>query len=193
VIRDPARRIKYAPLVAYIQALGSGNLPAASQGVVVGGIVEKEVRVLNNTFTRVGQAVHVALGGHHLTGQRAGAVVVAGNVVEGWASPASPFERFGIYVGGCDSVRVERNDLALFRPVSVPAARVEGIRLRGTLGRMAMVRENQVSNYTVGIAVYPQASAPTPRRWAVADNVCFGAANTVIDGHGQFDKVGNVP
>ncbi len=196
VIATPARRSKYAGLVGYINSLSSQNLPAASQGVVVGGLVAREVRVLNNSMTRVGQGVHVGLGSRelNLTNQRAGVVTVSGNTIEGWASPASPFERFGIYVSGCESVRVERNDLQVFRPGTVPATRVEGVRLRGVLGRVALVRDNQLTSYTVGVAALPAAGPlPPQRRWAITDNVCSGAQNTVVDPGGVFTKTGNVP
>lgn len=195
VIATPTRRSKYAGLVGYINSLGSQNFPAASQGVVVGGLVSREVRVLNNTMTRVGQGVHVGLGSRelNLTNQRGGVVTVSGNTVEGWASPVSPFERFGIYVSGCDSVRVERNDLQLFRPTGIPAPRVEGVRLRGVLGRVALVRDNQLTNYTVGVAAYAVPPIPVPRRWLITDNACSGAQNTVVDQGGQFNKTGNVP
>jgi hypothetical protein len=196
VIATPARRSKYAGLVSYVNALSAQNIPAASQGVVVGGLVAREVRVLNNSMSRVGQGVHVGLGSRelNLTGQRAGVVTVSGNTIEGWASPASPFERFGIYVSGCESVRVERNDLQVFRPGSVPATRVEGVRLRGVLGRVALVRDNQLTSYTVGVAALPAAGPlPPQRRWAITDNVCSGAQNTVVDPGGVFTKTGNVP
>jgi len=195
VIATPTRRSKYAGLVNYINSINSQNLPAASQGVVVGGLVAREVRVLNNSMSRVGQGVHVGLGSRelNLTGQRAGVVTVSGNTIEGWASPASPFERFGIYVSGCESVRVERNDLQVFRPTGIPAPRVEGVRLRGILGRVALVRDNQLTNYTVGVAAYTAPPIPTPRRWLITDNVCSGAQNTVVDQGGQFTKTGNVP
>ncbi|HEU0079314.1 MAG TPA: DUF6519 domain-containing protein, partial [Longimicrobiaceae bacterium] len=161
VIATPERRSKYAALVTYINSLNSQNLPAASQGVVVGGTVAREVRVLNNSMSRVGQGVHVGLGSSDLANHRAGVVTVSGNTIEGWASPASPFERFGIYVSGCESVRVERNDLQVFRPSGIPAPRVEGVRLRGVLGRVALVRDNQLTNYTVGVAAYTAGAAPS--------------------------------
>jgi hypothetical protein len=193
VISDPARRGKYAALNSYVQTLINQNLPAASQGVVVAGTVARDVRVLDNTLSRVGQGVHVALGAGGTAVQRAGVVAVTGNTIDGWASPASPFERFGIYVGSCESVRVERNDMTLSRPANVPSVRVEAVRLRGVLGRLAMVRENQIGQYTVGVAAYPQATPPSPRRWVVADNVCSGAQNAVVDARSQFEKAGNVP
>jgi hypothetical protein len=194
-VSDSTLLNKYQPLKQWLLKLSSQNLPAAAQGIVVAGRSAGEMRISGNTVTRVGEAIHVGLGDRHagVVRQRAGNVQVTGNTVEGWASPVSPYERYGIYVSGADTLRVEGNDLTLQRPTGVPGARVEAIRVRGGLGRLALVRANQALRYSVGVFALPQGDPATLRRWLIADNLVVDAQHTVEDPRALFEKVGNKP
>jgi hypothetical protein len=171
------------------------RMPAvAVQGVVVGGRVAEDVRVVGNTLTGVLQGVHVGLSDAGSGGKSplsAGRVVVSGNTVSVVVPPVAVRARHGVFVGNCASLLVEDNRIAATVPDKRP---IEGIRVFGVLGRMAVVRANHLSGFTTGIAFTPLGPPRRQRdQWVVAENLAESASPVVAIPEGQQSRVRTTP
>lgn len=126
----------------------------ASQGITVGGRVAREVRIINNTVEGALEGVHVGLS---LTTRDANddpvrnqfdladEVTIAGNSILVVLPPdAVKLNRFGIFVGNCQSLRVENNNIRLERIADAADIPIEAIRVWGVLGDRVSVSRNCV-------------------------------------------------
>ena len=168
----------------YKNLLGA-NQAVGSQGIVVGGRIANDIRILNNRMSGVLQGIHVGVS-HRVaasgTPDMAGTVHIMGNNI-GVLLPPGARERHGIFVGNCDSLIVQNNYASVRRFLVTSQVSIEGIRIYGHLGRMMVVRQNHLVGTTVGIRVVPLIVAGTRQRtpqWIVTDNVAPNARKAVI-------------
>jgi len=170
------------------------NTAVASQGIVVGGSIARDVRVLNNTIEGALQGVHIGVSHREAsagTPDSAGTVTVAGNTIGVSLAPELMRERHGIFAGNIDSLIVRDNYIRVTRPRGTEKMRVEGVRIFGHLGRLAIARENHLVNVNIGIVVQPLPPLPQGRsQWLVADNMSPGAQVPVL-APAQVRKVEN--
>jgi hypothetical protein len=124
----------------------------AAQGIVVGGTVAPDVRILNNTLTNVLQGIHVGVS-HHETSRgnpdRIGNLLILGNTIHVAFPNVSRRiikERHGIFVGNCNSLVIENNFLSLQRFSTTANSNIDGIRLYGFLGRRIIIRQNHLTS-----------------------------------------------
>jgi hypothetical protein len=171
------------PLLRAVAAFVQPAVPSAAQGIVVGGRVAEEVRILSNTITGAVQGIHVGVS-HRGLGtppDQAGRVTIAGNTVD-VVLPAAPVgERHAIFVGNCDRLLIHDNFAVVSQSVQARLP-IDGVRVHGLLGRRVIVDQNHLVNFTTGVFVRALNSpfgGPTVL-WLVADNFA-PASNPLID------------
>ena len=182
VLRN-AGRVELAPAFReWFRGFLRDDPSVASQGIVVGGTVARDVRILDNSISGVLQGVHVGLShGEDRRGSpdRAGTVRVAGNTINIVLPARRVRERHGIFVGNADTVFIENNHVIVTgRRARTP---IDGVRVFGHLGRMMIVRENHLVNVTIGVHVELPAGAVVPnnRRWLVSWNMAPSSTSAV--------------
>jgi hypothetical protein len=161
----------------WIEAARLQHRPAAAQGVVVAGIAARDVRILNNTIDGALQGIHVGVSRHDPTRTVRDTVdrlAIKGNTITIALTPTAVQERHGVFVGNCSSLEVLDN---LLRVVRVADSRllIPGIRVFGHLGRMIVIRQNHLMNFsTPVISVAMAAGLPPPTRmWLVDQNLAI--------------------
>ena len=170
----------------------SGDKDSLQRGIVVAGSFAGEVRIEDNVVGDAMEGIAVGLSREE-TGKSnalmAERVVVVDNSVTVRAGEASERNRFGIFVGNAESVRVAGNrDTVAGGPGG--AVDLDGVRLVGVYGRQVIVRDNHFAGPRTGIAFDPREDAahtlPRPhqeiadRVWLFQFNVCESAERAVV-------------
>jgi hypothetical protein len=154
----------------------------AAQGITIAGSIGKEIHVLNNTINGSLQGIHVGL-----TNGAARDVPDPGDVVTITNNTISIIllrytgkaERHGIFVGNCQSLILENNNIKLERLEGSDNIIIDGIRVRGIFGDQLMITKNYVSSaggnqrrsFTIGINVNPLHRKPSIAQWLIMYNV----------------------
>jgi hypothetical protein len=155
-----------------------GSLAAtASQGIVViGASGSGDLNIINNKIGRVLDGIHVTGKGTSIFGDRRSSlgcpvVHILGNNIEVWLSPTSR-QRNGIFIGDSSSLIVENNYIKIKRFPATDRIQLEGIRIHGNLGDMAIVRQNHIADQaTIAKGVtFTSLQEQQSRQWIVADN-----------------------
>ncbi len=104
--------------------------------------------------------------------------------------PVALQERYGIFVGNCDTLHVERNAISTrrFFKFRFELSVIDGIRVFGFLGRLIVVRQNELRGCTIGVRFHAiQGRDPLDatemnmrKQWLVADNMASNAATAVL-------------
>lgn len=177
----------------WFDSLAASDRAVAAEGIVVGGRVAGEVRIRDNTIEDVVQGIRIGLSHREASAGRpdaAGRLIVAGNTIGVVLPVQTVRDRFGVFVGSCDTLLAEDNYVQVARSAAGRALRIEGMRIVGQLGPMAIVRHNHLTGVDVGVAINPlNPIPPTDRRqfqWLVADNAMPGAQAAVqVTGNNQ--------
>lgn len=168
--------------VSLISSIRSQADAVAAQGIVIGGRIAEEIRIINNTIQNVLQGIHVGVSHQEATkspcdsSDSAGVVQITGNSIRVSLPPITLRDRHGIFVGNCKSLLIENNDLTLQRFEKTATLPIEGIRLHGCLGQRIIIRHNQLSsfnkfnNFSIGITITLLQSFKAPQ-WVVQDNL----------------------
>ncbi len=122
----------------------------ASQGIVVGGKVANDIRILNNRIEHTLQGIHIGVSqressqGSHLSIEN---LLISGNTIYVSLPNLSGGvnERHGIFVGNCKSLVIENNYLSLQRFRGTAASPVDSIRVHGFLGDRIIIRQNHLT------------------------------------------------
>ena len=156
--------------------LNKADLSTAQQGIVVGGTEAGDVNIRNNSIDRVLQGIHVGLSRSDSSASslvNSGVVHIFDNNINVQLSPTSR-DREGIFVGNCDSLILQNNYINVTRSEATKSLQTDGIRVRGRIGKMAIVRQNHIVGATTAIRFNPlnisagrRSGKPT---WIVADN-----------------------
>lgn len=164
------------------KAITTQDSAVASQGIVVGGVVANDVRIVNNTIQDVMQGIHVGLSRQEAargTPNLAEAALISGNTVKVALPTTATRERHGIFVGNCSSMVVENNYLTVKRFAKTQTLRIEGMRVFGYVDRRVIIRQNHLIGFNVGVRFNPLITFQKPQ-WIITDNVATQAA-TVVD------------
>jgi hypothetical protein len=170
----------------WFTAVSQQNPAAAAQGIVVAGREGDDLRILNNTIVGAMQGIRVGMSRREAAPAaplRAQTVLIANNTIRAILPAMSLRERYGIFVGNCDSLVIENNYTTVQRFSVTSNTTMEGIRVFGHLGRRIIVRQNHVEQqsglvgYTMGIRVNALNPAGKPQ-WYVADNLASVSVNT---------------
>jgi hypothetical protein len=92
--------------------------------------------------------------------------------------------RHAIFGGNCDSLVVENNHVTLWRASESAWWPTDGIRIFGMLGRMVIVRQNHVVDFTIGVTLQGigKPAPTTSPLWEISDNLLATAAQTNTGG-----------
>jgi len=156
----------------------AATLPAASQGIVVGGQLGADVRIADNRIAGCLQGIHIGVS--DAQPRSVGRVTVSGNTVDIVLPPDAIGERHGMFIGSCASATVRDNRLALSASLgSGPPRRIEAIRVWGTLGPYLEIATNHVTGFPVGVNVHAQSPGADKVHWRVTSNLLLGATTPI--------------
>lgn len=191
LIHDETLRSEYPAAEAWYKGLIDLNPAVARSGVVCGGQVARNIRVVGNKIDGVLEGVHVGVSRRaaiDAAPDLAGQVTVASNDI----SMRLPMElKLGyrcIFIGNAAHVVVENNRM------TVPAARGddrlfrEGIRIWGILGRMMIVRANMLESCLTGIRIEALRNPFKVNQWLVEDNMIPLASQKVLASAGVVER-----
>ena len=181
----------------WYSALRNSNLAVGSQGIVVGGTTGRDIRILNNTVLGVLQGIHLGLDDRTRSGrtlERLGTVRVRGNTIGIIISPYLR-ARHGLFVGHCDNLLAEDNDIRVRRLPVTQDRPIEGVLVIGEWGRKMVVRQNYVRGFSTGIRVRGLNDPVTGNpQWVVTDNTItdlLSGGTRVSAFPGQVASTGN--
>ncbi|MBZ4420181.1 DUF6519 domain-containing protein [Myxococcus sp. RHSTA-1-4] len=168
--------------------------PVALQGIVVGGQVAEDVRIVGNTLRDVQQGIHVGLSRRQqgMTRIDVGRVFIQGNNVEVRVPVDAVHQRHGIFVGSCNNLAILDNhvDVAL----EASDLKTQAILVKGTLGRLALIQRNHVEGGSVGIAVTALNNDPEDSEfgvWKASENLAEKFDNTPFEWANGMIQVDN--
>jgi hypothetical protein len=179
----------------WVNAVLPNLYSTSSQGIVVGGNLANDIRILNNTIDGAAQGIHVGLSDckaspvvSHL---QADQVQIRGNTINIRITPEMTGDRHGIFLGSVNSAIVGDNHVELYRSGE---AGMEGgqaiyaIKAVGAFGRRVLIERNCMLRFTLGLYLQPSVGAlPKYDLWMAAENVstsanytsCFKVGNNV--------------
>ena len=188
-----AFRKKYKEMNEWFQLMKSNNPAIALQGIVVGGQKAGEVTIQNNSLHGVAEAVRVALSDSGKKKYRCGTVRVINNNFHAIVPPFHYMQHQIIFTGHCNHYLYENNHTAVQRSKENYGQGIDGVKVRGILGRMMIIRQNFISNCDVGIRVIPlNEEINKPSQWIVADNMADSARSAVIAMSDAIRNSGNL-
>lgn len=196
----------HLPFKNLIDSVARSVQDVAAQGITIGGEQAGDIRVLNNSIAGSMQGVHIGLSHRDAEATDfdvAGVVTVAGNtiaiVLPAWASNQ---DRYGIFVGHCQSLLIENNTLQLARLAGAGDLSIDGIRVWGQLGERLMITKNYAASidkkrstsFWNGIHVNAFGdNMPDTAQWAAIWNVAPSQNKTVEDPNGTIIEENNRP
>jgi hypothetical protein len=146
----------------------------SSQGIVVGGDLANDIRILNNTIDGTAQGIHVGLSDlkvrnrpAHLVAER---VQICGNTVNVRLTPELTGDRHGIFLGCATSALIDNNHLELTRQPNA-GQDIYAIKIAGFFGGRLLIERNCMLGFTFGVVAAPDAtSLPGGVLWKAAEN-----------------------
>jgi hypothetical protein len=206
VLTDASFRAAAPKISQWFNGLLQADVAVASQGIVVGGQVAKELRILNNTIQGVLQGIHV--GTSHRVPQTtpptiqtdtAGTVTISDNTIVVLLTQDSFHrQRHGVFAGNCESLLVENNRITLQRVAGTDNIQVSGAIAHGFLGRKVVLRHNYLAGFNTGVEFFPRFPYPPVAQvlWLMADNLFQGVVSLVKfppapHGNPPLDQPGN--
>jgi hypothetical protein len=179
----------------WVNAVLPSLYSTSSQGIVVGGDLANDIRILNNTIDGAAQGIHVGLSDckadpvvSHLSVNQ---VQIRGNTINIRITPEMTGDRHGIFLGSVNSAIVSDNHMVLYRSGE---AGTEGgqatyaIKVVGAFGRRVLIERNCMLRFTLGLYLQPSVNGlPNYDLWMAAENVstsanyisCFKVSNNV--------------
>lgn len=193
LLRDPGLKNKTA-FDDFYNSVSAADLhpPAAAIGIVVAGSRAGEARVLHNTIQHFRIGIQVGLSHHEV---RRGApdqverAVLSGNRLHLRLPTLLTGQRFGIFVGNCNSLIIDGNYLSLERSARSARVYVEAVRVFGHLGPMMIVRHNHIVGFTVGTNFNPVERPSNLPMWLATDNLALSADHAIVVGKNAVNKV----
>jgi len=176
----------------WVNAVLPNLYSTSSQGIVVGGNLANDIRILNNTIDGTAQGIHVGLSDckaspvvSHL---QADQVQIRGNTINIRITAEMTGDRHGIFVGCVNSAIIDNNQLELYR-IAEAGQETYAIRVVGVFGRRVLIERNCMLDFALGICTQPDVgNLPKGDLWLAAENVstsanytsCFLAVNNVV-------------
>ncbi len=178
--------LRVARLRAWREQMQTANHVAARTGIVIAGEVAREVRIIHNSLRNVRRGIHVATSHADRTRRAsvlAGRVTVTDNEIHLLAPLPALGPHVGIYAGNCGSLLIADNFVDARAPEVPDPTRLplQGVRIFGFLGRVAIVRQNHLVGVPVGVFVHPlTGTRGLQNQWLVADNMAVSAQHAVV-------------
>jgi len=194
ILADQTFRAEFRPFNNWFEILRGQNPACAHAGIVCAGQIASDVQILNNNIKGVQEGIHVGVSDHSLRRQQdfsAGRVLINGNNVNLILAPVAERRRGGIFVGNCNNLTVQDNQILTQRFPLSRNITLEGIRVYGRLGRMMILRQNYMTQCNIGIRVKP---LDIVRRggvqWLVSDNM-MANADLPVDAPNSVQQINN--
>ena len=178
------------PSFSGVRAAILSNVTPSAQGITIGGTVGESIVIQNNRISGVIQGIHVGLSAPNPNISRAERVVIHDNQISVTLGLGSTRGRHGIYVGNVTSLSIRTNRLILVRPTGTQNMQIDGIRAFGRLGRMAIIRENHLTGFNMGIHFELRGAAPQTPMWMINDNLAEGSS-LVVSAPNAANKTNN--
>lgn len=178
------------PSFSGIRATILGNTTPGAQGITVGGTVGDFIKIRENRISGFIQGIHVGLSAPNPNISTADRVLILDNHISVTLGTGSTRGRHGIYVGNARSLQVRGNRLALVRPTGAQNMQIDGIRVFGYLGRHAIIRENFLEGYNIGVHFELRGTSPSTPMWMINDNIAQGS-NPVVSAPNAANKTNN--
>jgi hypothetical protein len=178
-LTDPALQAASLKFQQWLAQLRATDISIASQGIVVGGRMAADVRILNNTVQGVLQGIHVGLSHRGVITSStdfdtAGTVIIEGNSIEiALRQDVNNRQRHAIFVGNVVSLSILNNRARLISPIGTETITTEGLIVAGFLGRKVLVRHNHLTGFSVAMRFAPHPAFPLAAKvaWLATDNL----------------------
>jgi hypothetical protein len=166
----------------------------SSQGIVVGGNIASDIRIMNNTISGTTQGIHIGLSDRKanpaVSHLQATQVQICGNTINVRLMAASTGDRHGIYLGGVTSALISDNIVTLSR-VGRAGYSISAIEVFGLLGPRVLIERNYMAGFLekVDNGIYvrtPASDAPKIHLWKAADN--YSSTNNILPGFIAVDN-----
>jgi hypothetical protein len=180
IIIDPAFRDQFTAISTWFGAVRAEALPAGAQGVAIGGRLAGHIDITGNTLDGMIEGIHVGVSHrtslqNQFPSDRATHVVIANNDIGTVLPAALSRQRYGIYVGNCESALIENNVMRVTRTSFTNQMHVDGIHLFGEFGRRIIVRQNQTRGYSTGVSLTGVRVPLGAKLWLVGETMAEGA------------------
>lgn len=193
VLTDKAFRAKFRPFNNWFEILRNQNPACGHAGIVCAGQVAADIQILNNYIKGTQEGIHVGVSDHSLKRQQnftAGRVLINANNINLIIPPVAERRRGGIYIGNCNNLTIQDNQILAQRfPLSRNTV-LEGVLVYGHLGRMMMVRQNYMTHCNTGVRIKPLDADKGSVQWLVSDNMMV-SANSPVDAPSIVQNINN--
>jgi hypothetical protein len=163
------------PSFAGIRNTILGNSTGSAQGITVGGTIGESIVIRNNRVSEFMQGIHVGLSAPSPNISLADRVVIHDNQIGVTLGMGATRGRHGVFVGNVRSLSIRGNRVTLARPSGTQNMQVDGIRVFGRLGRMAIIRENHLTGFNIGVRFELRGALPLTPMWMINDNLAEGS------------------
>ncbi|MCB1761067.1 MAG: hypothetical protein KDI68_14955 [Gammaproteobacteria bacterium] len=177
LLTDANLRARYSPFVNWFADLRTQNPAVSFKGIVCAGVVAKDVRIVNNTLDGVQEGIHIGVSDRSAGASqphKAGRVIIEGNTINVQLPPVMVHRRGGIYVGNCNFATIRDNQIQVQRYPWSKSKPIEGMRIYGSLGLMMVVKQNYMTNCSVGVRFVALDASGDRQQWLIADNMMPG-------------------
>jgi hypothetical protein len=178
----PAVRKAVRDLLLLDQTVGS-------QGIVVGGTLAEDVRIINNTVENFLAGVHIGVSHRapsNAPPDTAGTLIVSQNTIRIRVGSAATRERHGVFVGNFRSLQITDNTITAERASVATNLQTEGIRVYGHAGARLTIRNNHLERFDIGIAFVTR-SIPQ-HLWVITENLAINARE-VVRAHRRVGRI----
>ena len=206
LFKDEAYRKRFSAFDNYFKTVLSSDYNVASQGITVGGILCRQVKITNNTLDGMMQGIHIGMS--HNGPRNPPSYSNSINISDNFITIKIPvnshkFGRHGIFIGNCKNLTIENNNVYLQRMPKANYVHIDGIRVWGIFGDRLMITKNHVASadevamngFDVGIRVHSIKPIDRKRQqWVVMWNVAPSKQNPISVNNGVINLSGtNIP
>lgn len=175
VVSDRRFRKSKRAFARWYTSLKRQNPSVSYKGIVCGGKIATDLRILNNVIEGAQQGIQVGLSDRSQSTKKtyiAGRVIIENNTIRLRVPPLVIHRRGGIFVGNCNHLTISQNQINVQRYQWTSQTPIEAVRVFGQLGRMMIIDQNYATNCSVGFRIVPlDANLKSKYQWLVADNL----------------------
>ena len=178
----------------FVVSLSEQDPAVGFQAVVIGGEVSTDVHVFRNRIKNFLQGIHIGLSHRHSSGNEfdiINSVKVDKNFVSNTLPLLHNYSRHGIFVGNCERLNIDSNELDLNRMDRANKVPIDAIKVWGILGKKGTITNNEIysstrpdNSYSTGIKVKNLKQGEKTIHWNVTWNAI--SANIKLDLSGNF-------
>ena len=181
----------------FVASLSQEDPSLGFQAIVIGGEVSTEVHVFRNRIEGFLQGIHIGLSHRHDSGREfdiINSVKVEKNFVGNTLPLLHNYSRHGIFVGNCERLSIDGNELDLNRMTRANKVQIDAIKVYGFLGRKGTIANNDIyssarpnNSYSTGIMVKDLQPKDKMIHWNITWNSILANRKLQLAGN-FFDK-----